>query len=66
MKIDKVHICNFASEPKEFECYEAIWSFGKECKNCNVTCYRKGWIKSQVDADNKKLVRTKNNEIHKC
>lgn len=50
-----VHMCDFRSEPKDGECLEAIWSQGASCRTCYVDCYRKGWTKKRVDADNKKL-----------
>jgi hypothetical protein len=38
------------------ECYEVIWSNGHSCHKCpNIKCYRNGWGKKLVDADNKKL-----------
>jgi len=57
MKLYAVHICEFRSEPKETECYEACWSQGCACKTCEVKCYRAGWHKIAVDADNAKRVR---------
>ena len=55
------YICNFESEPKETECYEAIWSQGWSCKKCQTKCYRQGWSKPMVDDDNKRLVAIKRN-----
>ena len=51
-----IHLDSFRSEPGETECYEACWSEGRSCKKCWVKCYRAGWSKKQVDADNKALV----------
>jgi hypothetical protein len=51
-----MHLDHFRSEPGKTECLEAIWSEGKSCKGCWVECYRKGWPKKQVDADNARLV----------
>lgn len=51
-------ICDHASPPtKEHECLSVVWSNGKSCAACEVDCYRKGWKKPTVDADNMKLVR---------
>lgn len=53
-----VHLCDFRSEPDlNAECLEVIWSEGRACKKCNKTCYRSGWSKSLVDADNRTLVK---------
>ena len=53
----RIHVCHFAEPPTaKHECREAIWSQGRACRNCKVSCYRSGWCKRAVDADNKKLV----------
>lgn len=44
----------------DHDCREAMWSTGKECKKCPLkTCYRNGWTKKQVLADNKCIVEEK-------
>lgn len=52
-----IYLDDFCSEPGEKECWNAIWSQGRECKRCNAKCYRKGWEKWRVDADNKEIVK---------
>jgi hypothetical protein len=42
---------------KDSECDEAIDTQGKSCRNCDCSCYRKGFTQQQATADNKKLVR---------
>lgn len=55
-----IHLCDFASPPTiAHECYRAIWSQGSACKACAVGCYRRGWRKWQVAADNVARVRRK-------
>ncbi len=56
------HLCGpNTSVPGKTECYEALWSQGRACKRCkHPTCYRKGWEKWRVDADNKALVEKNN------
>jgi len=56
------HLCDFRSEPSDTECWEAAWSMGRSCKRCYRDCYRKGWDKRRVLADNVELVRRKNEE----
>jgi len=57
---ERVHLCDFRSVPGETECWEAIWTVGKSCRKCWVEeCYRRGWFKSQVDEDNRRLVEDK-------
>lgn len=54
-----VHLCDFCESPKPgLECWTAIWSEGRACKSCDHECYRRGWLKWQVDADNHQLVLT--------
>lgn len=49
------------SEPGKTECRESCYGQGSSCKKCDIPkCYRKGWDKWQVDADNKKRCATKN------
>jgi hypothetical protein len=52
-----VHVDSFRQEPGETECLAVIWSRGSSCKECWVECYRRGWKKPRVDADNARLVR---------
>jgi hypothetical protein len=48
------------------ECREVIWSEGKSCRKCPLKeCYRNGWLKSQVTADNKKIVAARMEELRK-
>ena len=57
---DKLHVCgpSLRVPGKDGECSEAVWSQGRSCKKCeHATCYRVGWSKSTVDADNARLVR---------
>lgn len=51
--------CDHVSPPTdEYECMEAVQSQGKACKKCDVkNCYRRGWEKWRVDADNAKRCR---------
>lgn len=58
-----IHICNFVTPPSDKECLEMIWSQGRACRTCGTTCYRKGWNRREVDADNRKLVAKKNKEL---
>ena len=52
--------CNFRTPPAEYECREACWSNGRSCRTCYRTdCYRRGWEKSLVDADNIRRVRAR-------
>jgi hypothetical protein len=38
------------------ECSEAFESMGKSCRKCPIKkCYRNGWLKKQVDEDNKRI-----------
>jgi hypothetical protein len=40
------------------ECPEVIWSNGTSCRRCPIkSCYRNGWLKAAVGADNKRLVK---------
>ncbi len=55
-----IHICDFRSEPSDTECWEMIWSEARACKGCYRDCYRKGWNKAKVTADNVERVRRKN------
>ena len=55
-----VHVCFMRAEPGERECWTAIWSQGRDCKTCWIKCYRAGWEKARVDADNRRLVRLEN------
>jgi len=54
-----MRICQFAEQPGEHECLEAIWSQGKECNKCCVKCYRQGMSALEATSDNKKLVAQK-------
>jgi hypothetical protein len=54
-----IHICDFATPPGDKECLEMIWSQARACRHCAVECYRRGWNRQQVDADNRKLVAAK-------
>lgn len=53
----KVIICDFRSEPGDRECLEAVWSQGRYCKKCDMKCYRAGWSKIEVDADNRRGIK---------
>lgn len=64
MTVYGVMICHFRTEPKEHECREAVWSQGHSCKTCWINCYRKGWSKPQVDADNRRLVAESYNKVN--
>ena len=59
MKEGNMRICQFAEQPGEHECLEAIWSQGKACKKCPVPCYRQGMSALEATSDNKKLVAQK-------
>lgn len=53
----RLHGCSGRHEPTaQEECSGAIASVGRACKACWVACYRQGWPKPRVDADNKRLV----------
>lgn len=54
-----------AEEPGETECREAGWSQGRACKDCGVKCYRNGWSKQMVGADNKRLVAANTGRLTK-
>jgi hypothetical protein len=54
------HVDGFRCTPTHGqECLEAIWSEGRACRECKVACYRRGWCKARVDADNLRLVKAK-------
>lgn len=58
----KIHLCHHAAKPTDGrECLEAIWSQGRACKACSVACYRQGWAKVLVDADNRVRVAESKN-----
>ena len=59
MSVLRLCIGGFAEPPgHKRECLEAIWTQGRACKRCRVSeCYRHGWEKARVDADNKRIVR---------
>ena len=59
--IDITDMNHHRKQPTDkFECLEAVWSQGRACKRCFVSdCYRQGWEKRRVDADNARLVREK-------
>ncbi len=46
----------FRSPPGDKECREAVWSQGASCRECQVDCYRRGWIKRRATADNAQRV----------
>lgn len=52
----RLHIGTGYEEPGRYECDAAITSRGYACKKCLARCYRRGWDKWLVDADNKRLV----------
>lgn len=55
----KGNLCgpNISEPDRGRECLEAVWSVGRACKRCrHESCYRVGWPKWLVDADNKKRV----------
>jgi len=57
----RVRVFYFATPPTaDSECPEAVWSLGKSCKRCPMTCYRQGMSAGQVREDNRKLVEAKN------
>lgn len=60
-----MYLCDFRQQPGETECWQAIWSQGLACKACYVECYRRGWPKRRVDADNRARVKRKRNDIGK-
>lgn len=49
-------LCDFATEPSDTECREAINSQGGACRKCTVDCRRRGWSKEEFTADNARLV----------
>ena len=50
----------FTGPTADHECSEVMWSNGTACRRCPVkSCYRNGWLKKQVDADNYKLYHKK-------
>lgn len=51
-----MRLCTFAHPPSKYECLDAIWSQGKACKKCPVSCYRQGMSALEATADNKRLV----------
>lgn len=57
--------CGWFTEPTATrECREVIWSNGTACRRCpNKKCYRNGWLKKQVDADNRKIVAARKIEL---
>lgn len=59
MNKGNVYVCFHAAPPDEYECYEAIMSQGRACGKCSIDCYRQGWSKYSVDADNRKFVERK-------
>jgi hypothetical protein len=66
--MDNIHVCIMRAEPNKAdfqECWEVVWSGGKSCHACPVTCYRQGWSVRAVLADNFKLVRRKQAMLRK-
>lgn len=56
--------CTFRSVPTVgAECYSSVWSEGRECKYCPISCYRAGHGKDWVDCDNERMVREKLAEL---
>ena len=56
MNVICVLSANFTPPTKDRECSEVIWSNGTSCRRCpNKKCYRNGWLKAAVFADNKRL-----------
>ncbi len=54
-----IHVCfaNFRQPNDNTECPEVVWRNGKACRKCPVKeWYRNGWLKPQVDKDNKQIV----------
>lgn len=61
-----VFVCHghFSQPTETEECYEVIWSNGKSCRKCPLkACYRNGWLKKQVDADNRKIVAKRREQL---
>ena len=57
-----IHVCcgSFTPPTAEHECREVMWSEGRSCRTCPLkSCYRNGWKKAQVSADNRKLFENK-------
>ena len=61
-RAEPVFLCTFRAEPKDHECQEAIWSEGRACRACYVDCYRRGWSKRRVDADNRRRCQANDRE----
>lgn len=58
-----LEIGKFSIPTDTSECSEVIWSVGKSCRKCpRKDCYRNGWLKPQVDKDNKKIVENRRKE----
>ena len=46
-----------AAPTRDRECLEAVWSRGGACEACDLGgCYRQGWEKAKVTADNRRRV----------
>lgn len=59
--MSEVHICgpHLTVPNDKHECMEAVYSQGRSCKKCeHPNCYRVGWEKAKVDADNRRLCKT--------
>lgn len=62
-----MRVCRFAKEPDgREECLAALWSIFKDCRECKVACYRRGWDAVRAASDNEGLVilRRLENELH--
>ncbi len=53
----QIHLCTFRTVPAiGAECREMLWSEGRACRRCPVDCYRRGWKRVQVFADNARMI----------
>ena len=58
-------LCDFRTPPGERECLEMLWSEGRACADCyRERCYRHGWARTAVLADNKRFVAEKRRRLY--
>ena len=58
----QVTLCDFCDMPTDgHDCRRALWSDMRYCRTCHRDeCYRQGWDRKRVIADNERLVKEKN------
>ena len=66
-KSSRVFFCSHRKPPGDKECREMLWSEARACKRCpRDDCYRQGWSRDGVTADNLRLVKAKNKALEEA